>query len=380
MSFREFGEALAERLGAVCIAQDERFSSAAPQPVDVTRDEGPRGKSRAPGRRSSQRRRRERERSHATAAARILQRWLDARDSRRARELADSGTLMTGLSWRAAITVVLLIATMTAVASAVVVISRTSDPLRAADARIGSVGVEVNPASVTIVAGDSAAVIARRLLASQVIESDTRFELLALLFGWESRLEPGSYTFEAGLTTYEILRRIHFGETSPLRLVIPEGLRLEQVTERLAQAGVVDRAEFAAALATAAESTVAGTLAARRPAQTSLEGYLFPSAYSFPLGSTPDDALRLMLLRFDDMIDAAVVGTDHSVWSFAARDSDHRFDHRAGGCSGLGAHAGIGRDLEPAGGRHAVANELDRPVCGSASRARGGGRSCRMTI
>ena len=209
---------------------------------------------------------------------------------------------MSGLSWRTTVTVVLLIATMIAIASAAVVISRPSDPLRAVDAKIGSVGEEGSPASVTIVAGDSAAVIARRLLASQVIESDTRFELLALLFGWESRLEPGSYTFEAGLTTYEILRRIHFGETSPLRLVIPEGLRLEQVTERLAQAGVIDRAEFAAALATAAESTVAGTLAARRPARTSLEGYLFPSAYSFPLGSTPKDALRFMLLRFDDMM------------------------------------------------------------------------------
>ncbi|MYG90252.1 MAG: endolytic transglycosylase MltG, partial [Chloroflexi bacterium] len=165
---------------------------------------------------------------------------------------------MSGLSWRTTVTVVLLIATMIAIASAAVVISRPSDPLRAADAKIGSVAAEGSPASVTIVAGDSAAVIARRLLASQVIESDTRFELLALLFGWESRLEPGSYTFEAGLTTYEILRRIHFGEISPLRLVIPEGLRLEQVTERLAQAGVIDRAELAAALATAAESTVAG--------------------------------------------------------------------------------------------------------------------------
>ncbi|MYA00336.1 MAG: endolytic transglycosylase MltG [Chloroflexi bacterium] len=209
---------------------------------------------------------------------------------------------MSGLSWRTTVTVVLLIATMIAIASAAVVISRPSDPLRAADAKIGSVAAEGSPASVTIVAGDSAAVIARRLLASQVIESDTRFELLALLFGWESRLEPGSYTFEAGLTTYEILRRIHFGEISPLRLVIPEGLRLEQVTERLAQAGVIDRAELAAALATAAESTVAGTLAARRPPRTSLEGYLFPSAYSFPLGSTPEDALRFMLLRFDDMM------------------------------------------------------------------------------
>ena len=206
---------------------------------------------------------------------------------------------MYGLSWRTGVTLVLLIATMAAIASAAVAISRTSDPLRAAPPAVGIHALESGPASVTIVAGDSAAVIARRLLAGQVIESDTRFELLALLFGWESRLEPGSYTFEAGLTTYEILRRIHFGETSPLRLVIPEGLRLEQVTERLAQAGVVDRAEFTAALATAAESTVAGTLAARRPAQTSLEGYLFPSAYSFPLGTTPDEALRLMLLRLD---------------------------------------------------------------------------------
>lgn len=206
---------------------------------------------------------------------------------------------MYGLSWRTGVTLVLVIATMAAIASATVAISRTSDPLGAAPPEADLRALESGPASVTIVAGDSAAVIARRLLAGQVIESDTRFELLALLFGWESRLEPGSYTFEAGLTTYEILRRIHFGETSPLRLVIPEGLRLEQVTERLAQAGVVDRAEFAAALATAAESTVTGTLAARRPARTSLEGYLFPSAYSFPLGTTPDEALRLMLLRFD---------------------------------------------------------------------------------
>lgn len=89
--FREFGEAVAKRLGAVCIAQDERFSSEAPVPVDVPRDEEFKRKARARGRRSVQRRRRERERSHATAAARILQRWLDARDSQRARELADSG-------------------------------------------------------------------------------------------------------------------------------------------------------------------------------------------------------------------------------------------------------------------------------------------------
>ena len=90
-SFRRFGETLADRLGAVCIAQDERFTNVAPLHIAVPSDAEPKGKSRARGRRSVQRRRRERERSHATAAAQILQRWLDARDSERARELADSG-------------------------------------------------------------------------------------------------------------------------------------------------------------------------------------------------------------------------------------------------------------------------------------------------
>ena len=91
-AFREFGEALAASLGAVCITQDERFSSDAALPLDSPREVRSSRKSRAMGRRSIQRQRRERERSHAAAAARILQRWLDARDGRRARELADSGT------------------------------------------------------------------------------------------------------------------------------------------------------------------------------------------------------------------------------------------------------------------------------------------------
>jgi len=90
-SFREFGESLAASLGAVCIAQDERFSSAAVGPISAPREGSRARKSRTRGRRSVQRQRRDRERSHASAAARILQRWLDDRDGQRARELADSG-------------------------------------------------------------------------------------------------------------------------------------------------------------------------------------------------------------------------------------------------------------------------------------------------
>ena len=206
------------------------------------------------------------------------------------------------MPWRTAITMILVVVAIVAVASATVAISRTADSHLSEPSPDRPATDRNEASSVTIVQGDSAATIGRRLLNSEAIASQSRFELLALLLGWESRLEPGSYSFEAGLTTVEILRRIHFGETSPLRVVIPEGLRVEQVTERLTQAGVVDREAFTAALEAAAEDTVAVSLAARRPPGASLEGYLFPSAYTFPLGTTADEALRLILLRFNDSL------------------------------------------------------------------------------
>lgn len=209
---------------------------------------------------------------------------------------------MLASPWRTGVTVALGIVAIVCAASATVAVSRTPNVLlrESSEGAIATVGF--SPSSVTIVEGDSAAAIGRRLHAGGAISSHDRFELLALLLGWEARLEPGLYSFEAGLTTYEILRRIHFGETSPLRVVIPEGLRLEQVTERLAQASVVDSASFAAALEAATDTTLSASLAFQRPPGTSLEGYLFPSAYSFRLGTTAEDAIQLMLERFNDSL------------------------------------------------------------------------------
>ena len=88
--FREFGEALASALGATCVAQDERFSSYFDSDPELAGDAGRGRKARSSGRRSVRRQRRDRERSHAAAAARILQRWLDSEEGRRARARVDA--------------------------------------------------------------------------------------------------------------------------------------------------------------------------------------------------------------------------------------------------------------------------------------------------
>lgn len=205
-------------------------------------------------------------------------------------------------TWRLGVTVALIAVLFAVIAAAAVSLSRTPESIEVGTRERAAPTTRNQATSVTVVAGDSAGSIGRRLAASDVIASHYRFELLTLLLGWESRLEPGEYTFEPGLTTYEILRRIHFGETSPWRVVIPEGLRLEQVTERLAEATVVDAAAFRAVLEAPSADVVGGTLAARRPAGATLEGYLFPSAYTFPLDGTAEQAVRDMLQRLDDSI------------------------------------------------------------------------------
>ena len=83
--FRRFGEQLAAQLGADCRPQSERHSSLdeiAPAPPHGKQG----GKQRRRQRPTPAQRQRERRDSHARAAARILQRWLDAQPAETPRE------------------------------------------------------------------------------------------------------------------------------------------------------------------------------------------------------------------------------------------------------------------------------------------------------
>ncbi len=182
---------------------------------------------------------------------------------------------------------------------------RSTDTILAAPAKPPTIEA-VRTTAVEIYSGDTSAQIARRLVEAGAITSVRRFEILVQLLGWDRRLEPGVYSFEPGLTTLEVALRIHFGETSPWRVTIPEGLRVEQVSELLIGAEIVTAGALSAALADPGNAI--GTLAAERPAGVSLEGYLAPSTYSFPLGVSADQAVRLMLERFDESLTADLRG------------------------------------------------------------------------
>lgn len=188
-----------------------------------------------------------------------------------------------------AVAVCLIIAAAAILGSPNAVFNRDSST--AATLRIAPAG------AVQLQSGDTAAQMADRLYAAGLIDSPRRWTTLVQLLGWEDGLEAGEYSFEAGLSSYEIARRVHRGERSPLRIIIPEGLRLEQIAERLQAERIVSAADFFAALQRS--ENAAGALAASRPRGLGLEGYLFPADYDFPLGVTADQVVRAMLERFD---------------------------------------------------------------------------------
>ena len=177
-----------------------------------------------------------------------------------------------------------------------------SDQRSAAAARVAPAG------AIQLQSGDTAAQIADRLYAAGLIDSPRRWTTLVQLLGWEGHLEVGHYSFESGLTSYQIARRIHRGERTPLRVIFPEGLRLEQMAELLQAEEIVSATDFYAALQR--PENVAGALAAARPPGIGLEGYLFPADYDFPLGVSADQVVRIMAQRFDAEVAPLLLNAD----------------------------------------------------------------------
>jgi UPF0755 protein len=145
--------------------------------------------------------------------------------------------------------------------------------------------------------GASLSAIARELETAGLIRSARAFAWLARLRGQAERLHAGEYELSASSSSGEILERIATGRIKTWEVVLPEGLRVEEVAERLTAAGLADAEAF---VAFARDPASAEALRVEGP---TLEGYLFPETYRLPRG---------LLTR---EVAASLVGQFLGVWS-----------------------------------------------------------------
>ncbi|MFZ2682246.1 MAG: endolytic transglycosylase MltG [Patescibacteria group bacterium] len=145
--------------------------------------------------------------------------------------------------------------------------------------------------------GQSFAAVAESLSEQNLIGSAAGFRVMAEFSGLTDNLQVGSYTLLPGESYKKILAKLTAGTTeADIKVTIPEGYTLKQMAEVLVAKGLVTTEDWV---------TVTGqfspleshefVVAAGKPDDVDLEGYLFPDTYRFALDATAEDIATVML-------------------------------------------------------------------------------------
>jgi len=151
------------------------------------------------------------------------------------------------------------------------------------------------PVIVEVERGQGASAVARRLEAAGLVRSAPAFEIYLAYSGMGRRLKAGHFELSPTMSGPELAAKIASGEVARRKLTVPEGLQLEQIAERVAEAGLAGAEEF---LAAAVPESLVGEVSFEPPAE-SLEGYLLPETYEFTFEATPSDIVRRMARELD---------------------------------------------------------------------------------
>ncbi len=159
--------------------------------------------------------------------------------------------------------------------------------------------------SFTINSGESANVIADNLLQAGLLNDRQLFLDYARFYGLDSQLEAGDFRLSPQLTIPEMA--VALTDARPLDFTVSflPGWRLEEMANSIAvlQPGNIKADEF---LAIAQRHTPFDTsrydFLTDLPADASLEGYLYPDAYTLPLEATAVTLVEAMLNNFGQQV------------------------------------------------------------------------------
>ena len=148
------------------------------------------------------------------------------------------------------------------------------------------------PRDVTITKGESFRTVAHQLAAAGVIKSSIAMQLYGQFTGDARRIKPGDYEFKGGERVPEVMHHLVAGDFMVVTIVVPEGLTIRQIGERLEAAGLVCEGEFDEAARNGRLVRALGLM------PLGAEGYLFPATYRFSPHATSEEVLFTMLSRF----------------------------------------------------------------------------------
>lgn len=130
-----------------------------------------------------------------------------------------------------------------------------------------------------------------------IIDFKPGFMVYARVTGAASKVRPGTYGFRQGEAWKDILDDLKNGRVLTAKLVIPEGRSTPDIAARIA---AITGADSATVLELLLSDSAPAKYGVPGP---SLEGYLYPATYEFPLNVAPDSVI------------SRVVGSYRKIWT-----------------------------------------------------------------
>lgn len=153
-------------------------------------------------------------------------------------------------------------------------------------------GPHGDPVRFTVPEGSGLGVVADTLSAREIVPSATAFRLYARVRGQERSIKPGTYELRRGTPWSEVLGKLVAGDVVTIALVVPEGWTVAEIAPRVAAATDTSADSLRTRLLSEAWAESLGV-----PGPT-LEGYLYPATYRFPLGIDPERVIGTMVARY----------------------------------------------------------------------------------
>jgi len=153
------------------------------------------------------------------------------------------------------------------------------------------------PIIVEIPKGSGAREVVRLLKNRNIIDNEYIAYGYVTMTGNRGRLQAGEYLFDRPMSVSEVVEKIAGGRIYLHKFTVPEGVTVRQTALKWEEQGFGPAAGFLSA----AKDSVSLVHDLDADAQ-SLEGYLFPETYSFPIRTTPQQAIEAMVMRFHEVI------------------------------------------------------------------------------
>ncbi|MBV8581070.1 MAG: endolytic transglycosylase MltG [Candidatus Eremiobacteraeota bacterium] len=150
----------------------------------------------------------------------------------------------------------------------------------------------VQRTDVVIPRGATFAQVVAALDDAHILQHPLAFRLLARLRRVDADVKAGEYRFPAHQTSDDILQRLVRGEQFAVWVTIPEGFTAREIGAALASRSLGAPDDFDHVFLHDGGIELGGV---HTP---NLEGYLFPSTYLVPIGSTPQQAATILVDEF----------------------------------------------------------------------------------